>query len=308
METVRKIIQFIFSWITNGYILFPWTKNIYQGPLKALCSPGLNCYSCPASTTYCPIGSIQQLLLGVRFSLETGVYFFGSYVFGTIGIIASLTGRLTCGWLCPFGFLQELLYKIPTRKKYKIPQLLLNIKYIMLVFFVILFPIILTDQWGMGKPWFCKYVCPAGTIEAGIPMIILQPDLRATLGYLFYNKIFWMCGFIIWSIFSSRPFCKTSCPLGAFYGMFNRISIFQLHLNKQHCTDCGACLQVCPMDIQFNKNVNSAECILCLRCMTTACKYDAISIQLAGLPLIQPLKKTRIAKINVREVEKMENL
>jgi polyferredoxin len=297
METIRKFLQLIFTFISNGYFLFPWTKNIYQGPLKTLCSPGLNCYSCPAATTYCPIGAIQQLLLGVRFSIETGSYYFGSYVFGSIGIIAALTGRFTCGWLCPFGFLQELLYKIPSWKKFQIPRFLRYIKYFILVFFVILFPLIFTDQWGMGKPWFCKFLCPAGTIEAGIPMLLLQPDLRATLGYLFYNKLFWMCGFLVWSICSSRPFCKTSCPLGAFYGMFNKISIFQLHLNKQHCTDCGVCLQVCPMDIQFNKNVNSAECILCMRCMTEACRFEAISLQCAGLPFSLSPKKTRSHKI-----------
>jgi polyferredoxin len=292
METVRKLIQLFFTILTNGYILFPWTKNIYQGPLKIICSPGLNCYSCPASVTYCPLGAIQQLLLGVRFSFETGSYFFGSYVIGTIGIIASLTGRLTCGWLCPFGFLQELLYKIPTRRKFRPAQALKYIKYFMLVFFVILFPLLLTDQWGMGKPWFCKFVCPAGTLEAGIPMLILQPDLRATLGYLFYNKLFWMFFFILWSVFSSRPFCKTTCPLGAFYGLFNRISVFQLHLNKDKCTDCGACLQVCPMDIQFNKNVNSPECILCMRCMSVACRFEAITLHCAGLPLsLTPPKK-----------------
>ncbi|MCX5869061.1 MAG: 4Fe-4S binding protein [Deltaproteobacteria bacterium] len=297
METIRKFLQLIFAFISNGYILFPWTKNIYQGPLKTVCSPGLNCYSCPASTTYCPIGAIQQLLLGIRFSIETGSYYFGSYVFGSIGIIAALTGRFSCGWLCPFGFLQELLYKIPSRRKFQIPQALRYIKYFILVFFVILFPLILTDQWGMGKPWFCKFVCPAGTMEAGIPMILLQPDLRVTLGYLFYNKLFWMFWFLMWSIFSSRPFCKTTCPLGAFYGMFNKISLFQLHLNKQHCTDCGVCLQVCPMDIQFNKNVNSAECILCMRCMTEACRFEAISLQCAGLPLSLPPKKTRSHKV-----------
>lgn len=297
METFRKLLQLTFTFITNGYILFPWTKNIYQGPLKTICSPGLNCYSCPASTTYCPLGAIQQLLLGVRFSIETGSYYFGSYVVGSIGIIAALTGRFTCGWLCPFGLLQELLYKIPSWRKFQVPQALRYIKYFMLVFFIILFPLILTDQWGMGKPWFCKFICPAGTLEAGIPLLLLQPDLRATLGYLFYNKLFWMFLFLILSIFSMRPFCKTTCPLGAFYGLFNKISLFQLHLNKQHCTDCGVCLQVCPMDIQFNKNVNSSECIHCMRCMTEACRFDAISLQCAGLPLSLPPKKTRSHKV-----------
>lgn len=296
METVRKLIQTFFTFLTNGYVLFPWTKNIYQGSFKIVCSPGLNCYSCPASITYCPLGSIQQLLLGIRFSFETGSYFFGSYVFGTIGIIGSLTGRLTCGWLCPFGLLQELLFKIPSWRKFRTAKPLKYIKYFMLLFFVIVFPLILTDQWGMGKPWFCKFVCPAGTLEAGFPMLALQPDLRATVGVLFYNKLFWMFLFLIWSVFSCRFFCKTTCPLGAFYGLFNKISFLQLHLNEENCTDCGACFQVCPMEIQFNKNVNSPECILCMRCLNEACKFDAISLRGAGLPLSPISSKKYIRK------------
>jgi ferredoxin-type protein NapH len=290
METFRKFIQFLLTILTNGYVLFPWTRNIYQGPLKALCSPGLNCYSCPAATTSCPMGAIQQLLLGIRFSIETGSYYIGSYVFGFIGIIGALTGRFTCGWLCPFGLLQELLHKIPSGKKIVLPRPLKYIRYFVLVFLVIVFPLILTDEWGMGKPWFCKFLCPAGTLEAGIPLIILQPDLRATLGYLFYNKLFWMAMFLSLSIVSSRPFCQTTCPLGAFYGLFNKRSIIQLHLDESNCTNCGACLHVCPMNIQFNKDMQSSECIYCLRCMTTACKFDAISIQCAGIPVTRPVK------------------
>lgn len=293
MEIARKIIQIVCSVLTNGYLIFPWSKQIYQGPLKVICSPGLNCYSCPASTTYCPIGAIQQLLLGVRFSMETGAYYFGSYVIGSIGLIASLTGRLTCGWLCPFGFIQEVLYKIPTQRKVLIKQELRYVKYIVLILMVFIFPVMITDEWGMGKPWFCKYLCPAGTLEAGIPMLFLQPELRGTIGKLFINKLFWMISFLLLSVISCRPFCKIACPLGAFYGFFNKFSILQLHLNKHNCTDCGACKKICPMDIQFNKTQNSPECILCMKCMTSACKHNAISVHWAGTTVVPQTKNLK---------------
>jgi len=285
MESLRKLVQVIATLLTNSYYLFPQTKNIYQGPLKVICSPGLNCYSCPASTTYCPIGAIQQLLLGIRFSLDTGAYLFSSYVVGTIGLIATTTGRITCGWLCPFGLIQELLHKIPSGQKIEVYRFLRYFKYIMLVCFVFLFPLLLTNDWGMGKPWFCKYVCPAGTLEAGLPMLLLQPDLRATLGYLFYNKLFWMIVFLVWSVFTSRPFCKTTCPLGAFYGLFNKFSLFKLDLIEDRCTDCGKCAQVCPMGIQFNESVGSAECIMCMRCMREGCEFGAIHLTCGNLSL-----------------------
>ena len=72
METLRKWIQVLWFFLTNGFWGFPVSGTLYQGPLKVLCSPGLNCYSCPAATTFCPIGSLQQLLMGVRVSLQAG--------------------------------------------------------------------------------------------------------------------------------------------------------------------------------------------------------------------------------------------
>ena len=103
MDIVRKWVQALFFLITNGYRNFPATKGIYQGPLKVVCSPGLNCYSCPAATTYCPLGSLQQLFGGIRLAVQNGQMFIGLYVVGTMGVIGSFVGRMVCGWACPFG-------------------------------------------------------------------------------------------------------------------------------------------------------------------------------------------------------------
>ncbi|MDH3995618.1 MAG: 4Fe-4S binding protein, partial [Desulfobulbaceae bacterium] len=161
MEIVRKWIQAIMALLVNGSWSFPFTRTIYQGPLKVVCSPGLNCYSCPAATTYCPIGSLQQMMAGIRIALENGQNFFGFYVVGTMGVLGGAFGRLICGWACPFGLIQELLHKIPS-KKFSIPQKLNYLKYGFLLFFVILLPLTVVDDFGYGELWFCKYVCPAG--------------------------------------------------------------------------------------------------------------------------------------------------
>lgn len=268
----------------NGYWAFPFTRTIYQGPLKVVCAPGLNCYSCPAATTYCALGSLQQLMAGLRFSLENGQYFFGWSVVGSIGIMGGLFGRMICGWACPFGFIQELLYKIPS-KKYGVPDILKYLKFAMLLVMVILLPFFVVDQFGSGSPWFCKYVCPAGTLEAGIPMLILQPQLQKTIGLLFYNKLTILITFIVWSILATRPFCRTLCPLGAFYALFSRVKLVKLHLDPVKCTQCKACHSVCPMDVKFNESPDDIECISCMRCMNEACKYDAISLEIGGVPL-----------------------
>jgi len=287
METARKWVQVILGFLMNGSWSFPFTRTIYQGPLKVICAPGLNCYSCPAATTYCPLGSIQQLLGGLRLALENGQYYFGLSVLGSIGVLGGLFGRLICGWACPFGFIQELLHKIPTRK-FGIPRLLSHGKFMFLLLFVIILPLVLVDEFGTGSPWFCKFICPAGTLEAGLPMLFLQPNLRNTVGLLFLNKFVIMILFLVWAVFASRPFCRTACPLGAFYALFNRVRLIKLHLDEAKCTNFKACHHVCPMGVKFNESPDDPECITCLACMNKACKFDAIFLEIGGLPLATP--------------------
>lgn len=287
MEFVRKWTQFFFGFLMNGSWTFPVTKTIYQGPMKVICAPGLNCYSCPAATTYCPLGSLQQLLANLRFSLEAGQYYLGFYVVGSMGVFGGLFGRMICGWACPFGFCQELLYKIPS-KKFAVPRPLRYVKYFFLAFFVVLLPLLAVDEFGIGSPWFCKYICPAGTAEAGIPLLFLQPGLRSTLGVLFLNKFIIMIFFIVWAVFASRPFCRTSCPLGAFYALFKKVRLIKLKLDENKCTHCKACHPVCPMGVKFDESPEDGECISCLACMSQACKFDAISLEIGGAPLRVP--------------------
>ncbi len=295
MQSIRKWIQTLWIFLINGYWAFPFTGNMYQGPLKVICSPGLNCYSCPAATTYCPLGSLQQLLGGIRFSLQSGQFYIGTFVVGWMGILGATFGRFICGWACPFGLYQELLHKIPT-KKYSIPSVLKYGKYFFLLTFVIILPLVAVDQFGLGSPWFCKYICPAGSLEAGIPMVLLMPDLRSTLGLLYVNKIAILVGFTIWSVLASRPFCRTTCPLGAFYALFNRFSLIQLQLDEDACTNCKACHKVCPVEIRFNETPRSGECINCMKCASDACTFDAIHLTIAGHRLGSAEKKPTVVQ------------
>lgn len=281
MNRVRKWVQALFFLITNGSWSFPFTRTIYQGPLKVVCSPGLNCYSCPAATTYCPMGALQQILGGVRMALDNGQYYLGLFVVGTMGVIGGFIGRMVCGWICPFGLFQELLYKIPTRK-FLLPRPLRFVKFAILALMVVILPLTVVNDLGLGSPWFCKYLCPAGTLEAGLPMLLLQPGLRETVGLLFYSKLFLLVLFCVWSVVSSRAFCRTACPLGAFYALFSRVKLVQLRLDADRCTKCKACHHVCPMGVHFNETPSDTECISCLAC-SKACPYHAIYLEIGGV-------------------------
>ena len=267
----RHSVQALWAFVTNSYLAGFTGGKIYQGPIKNLCVPGLNCYSCPGALGSCPIGSLQAVL-GSR------NYKFTFYVAGFLMFVGALMGRFVCGWLCPFGFVQDLLHKIPFVRKIKTfpgDKLLRKLKYIILLVFVILMPLFVVDMLGQGTPYFCKLICPAGTLEGGIPLVFLNETFRGIVGWLYTWKMTIMAVLLVLSIVIYRPFCKYICPLGAIYSIFNPIAIFRYRMNEEACVGCGACAKVCPMQVNPVENPNHPECIRCGRCKQT-CPTDAI--------------------------------
>lgn len=284
MELLRNWFQAAILVLTNASWSFPFTRSLYQGPLKVLCSPGLNCYSCPAATVACPIGALQQLLLSIRMTLANGQFYVGFYIIGSMGFLGAIFGRMVCGWACPFGFMQELLHKIPS-PKFGVPRPLRFIKYAILAFAVVILPLVVINDFGMGLPWFCKFICPAGTLEAGLPMLFLQPDLRQIIGTLFWSKFTLLIAFLIWSVVASRPFCRTTCPLGAWYALFKKAKLVRLTLDEAKCVHCQECHSICPMGVKFDESPDDGECITCLRCLNQSCRFGAIGLEVGGLPV-----------------------
>lgn len=262
MKHLRLIVQACFAALTNGYVRGFVEGKIYSGPLKQLCVPGLNCYSCPGALGACPIGALQAVLgsRGRQFSF---------YAIGFLVAVGALCGRFVCGWLCPFGLFQELVHKIPFPKKLKkLPgdKFLRMLKYIVLVLFVVILPLTVVNIVGIGDPWFCKYICPSGMLFGGIPLTILDEGIRSAAGMLFAWKFFILAVVILLSIVVYRPFCRYLCPLGAIYGLFNPVALLRYEVDSDKCIDCGKCKQSCPMDIDLHKEPGSKLCVRCGKC------------------------------------------
>lgn len=276
-ERKKNIIQALATLATNANLKGFFEGRIYTGNTKVACVPGLNCYSCPGAVGSCPIGSLQAVIGSKKFSISY-------YVFGIMILIGALLGRLVCGLLCPFGFVQDLLYKIPT-PKFKIPEKidrpLRYLKYAILLVFVILLPMFLTNQFGLGAPYFCKLICPAGTLGGALPLLATNEGLRSTIGFLFFWKLSILIVIVALSIFTYRPFCKYICPLGAFYSFFNKIGFYKMEFVPDKCVNCRLCEKSCKMDINVRANPNSLECIRCGAC-TAACRHDALVMTYAG--------------------------
>lgn len=265
----RWKIQLGATLASNPFLLNFLHGKIARGGGKAVCVPGLNCYSCPAAAASCPIGALQSVIGASKFQ-------FAYYVVGFLLLTGVLLGRVVCGFLCPFGWFQELLHKIPSRKfSTKRLHILTFLKYGILALFVIVLPMTVVNEVGMGDPFFCKYICPAGILEGGIPLAIANASIRASPGGLFTWKSCILLGVIVLSVFFYRPFCKWICPLGAFYGLCNRITVSGFRIDRDKCTACGACSRVCKMDVDVMRFPNHAECIRCGDC-AAACPHQAI--------------------------------
>ncbi len=273
LPTRRRIIQLytflLYNANSKGYI----NGTIYKGVSKYVCTPGMNCYSCPGAVAACPLGALQNAL---NASSTTTAY----YMFGIIALFGLILGRTICGFFCPIGLGQELLHKIKTPKlgKSNYTRVLSYFKYLLLVTLVVGLPIMYSLQ-GAAVPGFCKYICPAGTFEGGLGLL-LNPNnqsgatnLLDMLGPIFTWKFCVLTVIVVASVFLYRPFCRFLCPLGAIYGFFNGFSLIGVKLDHNKCTDCGLCIQHCKMDVH---RVGDHECISCGECIKV-CPAKAIS-------------------------------
>ena len=287
-NNVRHVFQSFWFLLTNSFFEGFKTGKIYGGKWKQLCVPGMNCYSCPGAKGSCPIGALQAVIGSPKFK-------FSYYVVGFLFFVGALIGRGVCGYLCPFGLVQDLLHKIPFVKKietFKGDKALRKAKYLILLIFVILLPLFLVDIIGQGAPYFCKLICPVGMMEGGIPLVLMNKSMRGAIGFLYAWKGLILILTIFLSIVIYRPFCKYICPLGAIYSLFNSVSLCRYTLDHQKCIHCGRCKAVCEMQCDPVKNCNDLECIRCGKCKN-ACPVDAIA---CGITKLDVSKETVKAK------------
>ncbi|MHC5036099.1 MAG: 4Fe-4S binding protein [Planctomycetota bacterium] len=269
LQSWRRISQFAFLFVLNP--LFPRFIPGWTEATMGICIPAMNCWSCPAAIFACPVGAVGQFL-------ARGVFPFLSL--GILVLVGSLTGRLVCGWVCPFGLIQDLMFKIPTRRKFRTPHALRWTKYVLLVVTVVAIPLFFGVDGGFDEVagyFYCRW-CPAGTVEASIPVNI-QMSVQGTkgwgamiLGYLasvkFWIAMSFLVSFVVWY----RPFCKIACPIGAFLGLFNRVSFLTFGHNRGDCKSCFDCQDICPQIPDVVITDNPPECIRCYRCHAAPCR------------------------------------
>lgn len=299
----RAWVQIASLVLTNSWFTREATKGF---PCLAL-----NCYACPLAVTACPIGSIQHFVAIRQVPL---------YVLGVLGLAGALGGRLACGWLCPFGWLQEQVHKLPVRKwavkprnrapwwvlalvtvpyaagawtiQHLIAPATLTLGLYLVAGFVLyallgagpifaVIGLVLLLPLFTGEPWFSK-LCPAGMLEAGIPQVLIEPALRRLVGPFYWFKMALLVLSLAWMAVTRRPFCRWICPLGAIWSPWNRVSALRMAVDRETCIRCDRCQRVCPVDIRIYEDANSGACVRCMQCVNE-CPVSCISVEALGL-------------------------
>jgi len=213
---------------------------------------------------------MQFFLAGVRQNISL-------FIAGFLLTSGAVFGRFICGYVCPVGLIQDLIYKIKTPKLKLRLRFARYIKYIVLILFVILFPLLIRHELsGLGEPWFCKYLCPSGMIFGAVPLLIVNDNFRNMAGDLFIWKASLTVCILIASVPVYRFFCRVLCPLGAIYTLLNPIALVRMRCNKEKCDSCGDCSNACNIKIDPASKPNSPECVRCGHCKK-ACKSKALS-------------------------------
>lgn len=232
--------------------------NASWGPdAKWLCMPVLNCHSCALSFFACPIGV---------FSHFAGWHLFPFIALGTVLLLGAMLGRLFCGWVCPFGFLQDMLHKLPG-PKIRLPAWTSYIKYVVLILGVFVLPFALgANTWFS----FCR-ICPASALQVTIPNFVMKGLPQQILPMVV--RLAFLLVIIELAILSSRAFCKMLCPIGAILSPLNYVSLWAIKRPTENCVSCGKCDAICPADgapssrVSTGENANrEADCIVCHDC------------------------------------------
>jgi polyferredoxin len=246
-------------WVQAAFLLV-WLDP-FMLRLHNVCAPVFHCYACPLATFACPIGVLANF---------SALHVIPLLAIGTLGVVGGIFGGFVCGWACPFGFLQDLIARIPV-PKFHLPSWMGYTRYAVLVVLVLAIPFF----YGEAHPLFFCRVCPAGTLEGGMYNVAAAAVKGADLPWPSLPKLI-ILGLIVAAMFVQwRPWCALFCPLGAIFGLFKRVSAIFLRVDPEECVSCSLCREECRYGIAPDKQISDPRCVACLQC--TRC--SAISIR-----------------------------
>lgn len=213
---------------------------------------------------------------------------------GVVGVaFVILFGRIICGFFCPLGFMQDVVWKIT--EKLHLPKLPRDEKFMKIINI-------------FNRVFLGFFVC-------GISFLIISaiffPEMIGGVKVPVFVFIVIPIVMIVVNSFARRFFCNV-CPIGSFIGLFEKLNIVKLEKDCNACTLCGACYEACPMRIkeiytETNKtNVSSPQCMYCGECIKKCPEDEALAITICGKKIYKSSKddfiKNQFTDLSTKEV------
>ena len=274
IQKIRFIVQLLFAllciWI--GVEFYQFTQYLETNGAAAFSSrpPGVD--------GFLPISSFMSFVLFIRTGNVHTAHPAGFFIFFAIVLVSLVFGKSFCSWLCPVGFISELIGdfgKKIFRKNIKLPKLLdyplRSLKYLMLgfLFYSVFFM--------LSGPALKAFLDSPYNLVADIKMYYFFADISRfsliVIGILFLLSII-LRGF----------WCRYLCPYGALLGIASLLSPNKIKRNAVSCIDCGLCNKACPSFIKVDKlkTVVSDECTTCLSCVDVCPVEDTLQLETVG--------------------------
>ncbi len=219
---------------------------------------GISFISSASSHATCPLGGLVSLYqYFITGTFVSKIHESSFILLGITLLLSLLFGSVFCGWICPFGSIQEWFGKIGRKLfkrkynhfiPYRFDKYLRYLRYVVLIWVIYMTAttgyLIFADY----DPYYALFNLWSDEVSlVGLGILIIT---------------------LLLSLFVERPWCKYACPLGAALGLMNKIRIFQIRRNPSTCISCSSCDRICPMNIEVSKyeKINDAQCISCLQC------------------------------------------
>jgi len=264
----RRTVQTASLVLSNAYF-FSFLRFIPCGYLQ--------CSNCALSTFSCPLILLQRgavmASMGMITSIDSKFAASAISALAVLVLFGAALGSFSCGWLCPFGFVQDLLARIPARK-FTLPGWA---GYLRLPIFA---GLVLVVPYLTRHMFFCD-ICPSGAINRlwqqalDIPLFFKTPE-----GVVAVFSIVFLVAMLLAAVFVHRPFCTLFCPIGGLYGVMNKLSGLHLKVNREKCVDCGRCADACPQGLNPAAAAAHSQCSRCLECTSVSCRFIAADVRL----------------------------
>jgi polyferredoxin len=275
-HALRRLIQLLFA----SFIVVVAVQHATAGPESVNLTA--------SAEAFCPFGGLETLY---QYIASGGSFISHTHLSNLVLLVAVLLTALLlrsafCGWICPLGFLQDLISNLSNvlQKRFS------GIRRAMTSLRKRSARLAVLDRYLRYMKYLVLVWAIVGSAYYGF-MVFRDYDPWSTLlnlaEFSFTPGVIVLGVTLVASFFVERPWCRYACPLGAASGLLGKLSPVYLKRDGDACKVCQICTKACPMGLEVHTatTIKNADCVSCLECVGACPRNGALEVKI-GLPLL----------------------